>query len=68
MHICGFVCCRQVAKLKGAFQKCIREAEALKLELGRAEQTLHAATGVSKTLSAAWQCMSPQRSARVRPK
>lgn len=33
-------------KLKAAFQQCIREAEALKLELGRAEVTLRAATGV----------------------
>jgi hypothetical protein len=47
----GCLCCHQVAKLKAAFQKCIREAEALKLELGRAEETLRAATGVSSCLS-----------------
>lgn len=38
-------CCTQVSKLKAAFQQCIREAEALKLELARAEETLRAATG-----------------------
>jgi hypothetical protein len=37
--------CSQVVKLKAAFQQHIREAEALKLELGRAEETLRAATG-----------------------
>jgi hypothetical protein len=36
----------QVVHLKDAFQQRIREAEALKLELGRAEETLRAATGV----------------------
>ena len=38
-------CFPQVVQLKAAFQQHIREAEALKLELGRAEETLHAATG-----------------------
>lgn len=33
--------------LKVAFQQHIREAEALKLELGRAEETLRAASGVA---------------------
>jgi hypothetical protein len=37
--------CLQVVKLKAAFQQHIREAEALKLELGRAEETLRAAAG-----------------------
>lgn len=36
----------QVSSLKAEFQLRIREAEALKLELGRAQDTLSAATGV----------------------
>lgn len=40
----GAVCC-QVVRLKTDFQARIREAEALKLELGRAEATLAAASG-----------------------
>jgi hypothetical protein len=37
--------CLQVVKLKAAFQQHIREAEALKLKLGKAEETLRAAAG-----------------------
>jgi regulator of replication initiation timing len=39
----------QVAHLKSDFQLRIREAEALKLELGRAEATLSAASGATST-------------------
>lgn len=47
--------------LKAAFQQHIREAEALKLELGRAEETLRAASGVA----ASWSDVSILHSASV---
>lgn len=46
----------QVLRLKSDFQQRIREAEALKLQLARAEETLSTATGEKRhnCRSAAW--------------
>jgi hypothetical protein len=40
-------CCLQVVSLKAEFQARIREAEALKLQLARAEGTVNAASGTA---------------------